>query len=200
MKKFKDWISSRRKEAENMLFPPMVDKSMLKQHQYKLRNNEIAKVRFATEEDLEDIIKIQKECYDGEAPWGRIAVMNELKKRTSFFLICHHLELPISFIGISVRHEAVHVTNIATIPAYERHGLATFLLLTAAEIGKKMERKTMTLEVRISNEGAKRLYRKIGFQDGRIKRNYYHNNGEDALEMSFHLSKLDEFNDIQQAK
>src|SRR5690625_7732020 len=89
-----------------MLFPPMVDKSMLKQHQYKLRNNEIAKVRFATEEDLEDIIKIQKECYDGEAPWGRIAVMNELKKRTSFFLICHHLELPISFIGISVRHEA----------------------------------------------------------------------------------------------
>jgi len=183
-----------------MLFPPLVDESMLKHKQYKLRNNEVANVRFATENDLEAIIQIQKECYDGEAPWGRIAVMNELNKRTSFFLICHHLELPISFIGISIRHEAMHVTNIATIPAYERHGLATFLLMSAAEIGKKIDRQTMTLEVRVSNEGAKRLYRKIGFQDGRIKRNYYHNNGEDALEMSFNLNKLDEFNDIQQVK
>lgn len=183
-----------------MLFPPLIDKSMLSQKQYMLRNGEMVEVSFATETDLEAIIQIQKECYNGKPPWGRIAVHNELNKRTSFFLISHHAGLPIAFIGISLRHESVHVTNIATIPAYQKHGLATFLIQMAAEIGRKLDRTMMTLEVRMSNEGAKRLYRKIGFQDGKIKRNYYHNNGEDALDMSINLDKMDEYNGIQQVK
>ena len=58
----------------------------------------------------------------------------------------------------------------------------------------------MTLEVRMSNEGAKRLYRKIGFEDGKIKKNYYHNNGEDALDMELNLDKVDEYNEYLQIK
>src|SRR5699024_11374947 len=92
-----------------------------------------------------------------------------------FFLISYHVGLPIAFIGISLRPQSVHVTNIATIPPYQKQGLATFLILLAANIGKKLDRTLMTLEVRMSNEGAKRLYRKIGFEDGKIKKNYYHN-------------------------
>jgi len=193
-------MTGKKEEVEYMLFPPLIDKSMLSQTQFILRNNEIAEVHFATEADLEAIIQIQRECYDGQAPWGRIAVHSELNKRTSFFLICHHIGLPIAFIGVSLRHESVHVTNIATIPAYQKHGLATFLMQMAAAVGKQLDRTMMTLEVRMSNEGAKRLYRKIGFQDGRIKRNYYHNNGEDALDMSISLDKLDEYHDVQQVK
>src|SRR5699024_5533252 len=193
-------MSGKKEEVEYMLFPLLIDKKMLPQEQYILRNGEMVQVSFATEADLEAIIQIQKECYDGQTPWGRIAVHNELSKRTSFFLISHHLGLPIAFIGISLRHESLHVTNIATIPTYQKHGLATFLIQMAAEIGKQLDRTAMTLEVRMSNESAKRLYRKIGFQDGQIKRNYYHNNGEDALDMSINLNKMDEYNGIQQIK
>ena len=38
----------------------------------------------------------------------------------------------------------------------------------------------------------KALYRKMNFTDGRIKRNYYHNNGEDALDMIYRINEMDE--------
>lgn len=183
-----------------MMYPPVINKKELSQNHYTLRNEEIVDVRFANSEDVEGIIQIQKECYDGNPPWGRFAVSSELSKHTSFFLISHHLSLPISFIGLSLRKDTIHVTNLATIPAYQQQGIGSFLIQMAAELGRKFNRQTMTLEVRVSNEGAKRLYRKIGFEDGQIKRNYYHNNGEDALDMSFNLKKLDGYNEIQQIK
>ena len=41
----------------------------------------------------------------------------------------------------------------------------------------------MTLEVRESNDGAKRLYRKYGFTTVTLRRAYYSDNGENALVM-----------------
>jgi len=41
----------------------------------------------------------------------------------------------------------------------------------------------MTLEVRVSNEVAKQLYRKYGFQNGGIRKGYYADNQEDGLVM-----------------
>jgi ribosomal-protein-alanine N-acetyltransferase len=41
----------------------------------------------------------------------------------------------------------------------------------------------MTLEVRVTNEIAKKLYYKLGFQDGGIRKNYYTDTQEDALVM-----------------
>ena len=183
-----------------MMFPPVINKKELPQDHYQLRNGEVVDVRFANSDDMEGIIQIQKETYDGNPPWGRLAVSSELSKHTSFFLICHHLGLPISFIGLSLRKDTIHVTNVATIPAYQQQGIGAFLIQMAAELGRKFNRKVMTLEVRVSNEGAKRLYRKVGFEDGQIKRNYYQNNGEDALDMSFNLKKLDGYNESKQIK
>ena len=200
LRKFKEWVTGKKDEVDYMLFRPLVDEKMLIQKSYQLENGEMVKISFATNSDLDAIIQIQEACYNGQAPWGRAAVQSELRKRTSFFLISYHVGLPIAFIGISLRPQSVHVTNIATIPPYQKQGLATFLILLAANIGKKLDRTLMTLEVRMSNEGAKRLYRKIGFEDGKIKKNYYHNNGEDALDMELNLDKVDEYNEYLQIK
>lgn len=181
-----------------MLYPSIVNESMLLQTDYRLRNNEIINVRIASETDLEDIIEIQKACYNGEAPWGRIAVASELRNVSrACFLICHHYGKPVAFIGLALRKESIHVTNIATNPQYQKNGIATFLIEMGAEIGRKLRRNLMTLEVRASNTNAMNLYRKIGFGDGRIKKNYYHNNGEDALEMSYRINETDEMNDAK---
>lgn len=192
LKKFKEWLEDKKVEVDQILNPPVIDNHLLPQKFYVLNNQEIAEIKFATNQDVQGIVNIQRECYDGEVPWGRYAVSNEIHKPTSFFLMAHHLELPIAFIGLSIRRDSLHITNIATLPSYQKHGLATFLIDMAAEIGQNVDLKTMTLEVRVSNESAMRLYRKIGFVDGRIKYNYYHNNGEDALEMARPLRIEDE--------
>lgn len=181
-----------------MLFPPLMTEEMLPEKKYRLRNGDVVEIGLASVEDLEAIIEIQEACYQGEAPWGRVAVNNELRnKRGSFFLMVYHHGEAISFIGISTRQDSLHVTNIATHPQYQSNGIATFLIQTVAQVAPKLEKNKITLEVRMSNEGAKRLYRKIGFLDGDIKRNYYHNNGEDALDMFYLVDEKGDLDDTQ---
>ena len=103
----------------------------------------------------------------------------------------HHQEEAIAFIGISMRQDSFHVTNIATRPRYQSEGIGSFLIDVIIDLGKQTNRKRVTLEVRMSNGDAQRLYRNLGFQDVRIKKNYYHNNGEDALDMVYLINEMD---------
>lgn len=181
-----------------MLFPPLISEEMLDKTTFGLKNGETVELGIADFKDLDAIIDIQKACYHGEAPWGRIAVNNELRnKKSSFFLMVYYRGEAVSFIGISSRDDGLHVTNIATHPLYQKNGIATFLIQRVVAIAQKLEKKRITLEVRMSNENAKKLYRKIGFQDGRIKRNYYHSNGEDALDMYYRVDKLEGLDESQ---
>jgi ribosomal-protein-alanine N-acetyltransferase len=73
--------------------------------------------------------------------------------------------------------------NVAVAPAHRRRGVATALLerlfaLTAAD-----PRHGYTLEVRVSNAAAIRLYERLGFRRRGIRRGYYTDNREDALIM-----------------
>lgn len=193
LKKFKEWVTGKKEEVGDMLFQPLMTQEMIPEDSYTLKNDEVIEISLATKIDLDDIVAIQEACYEGEAPWGRIAVNNELRnKRTSSFIMSHQGERAVAFVGLSMRHTSLHVTNIATIPDYQKQGIATFLMETIIAVAKQLDRPRITLEVRMSNEGAKRLYRKIGFSDGRIKRNYYQSNGEDALDMIYHIEDKDE--------
>lgn len=184
-----------------MLFPPLINESMLSKTYHELTNGEVVQLSIASISDLEDIVQIQEDCYDGSAPWGKIAVNNELRnKRTAFFLMAHHNNRAIAFIGMSSRANSLHVTNIATIPTYQKQGIATAFIDAVIGVAKELEKKRITLEVRMSNETAKSLYRKIGFSDTRIKRNYYQNNGEDALDMVYLIDEMDEYNEPQSIK
>lgn len=192
MKKFKNWVEKNKEEIETMLYPPTISESMLKEKTSSLKNGEAIVLSLANRFDLDDIIDIQEDCYNGVAPWGRVAVNSELRnKRSSFFLMCHHQEEAIAFIGISMRQDSFHVTNIATRPRYQSEGIGSFLIDVIIDLGKQTNRKRVTLEVRMSNGDAQRLYRNLGFQDVRIKKNYYHNNGEDALDMVYLIDEMD---------
>lgn len=184
-------MAKNKEEIETMLYPPTITESMLKQTTYSLKNGQIIDISLANRLDLEDIITIQEACYNGVAPWGRVAVNSELRnKRSSFFLMCHHQEVAIAFIGISMRQDNFHVTNIATRPEYQNQGIGSFLIDVIVDLAERTERKRVTLEVRMSNENAKSLYRTLGFKEVRIKRNYYHNNGEDALDMVYLMNEM----------
>lgn len=196
MKKFKSWLTTKIEGVDDVLFPSLLTSSMLPTDAFKLKNGQVVYLSIAGLHDVDAIMDIQEASYEGGAPWGRIAVSNELRnKRNGYFLMVHDQDFPIAFIGISLRIDSVHVTNIATLPAYQGQGIASSLIRISAEIAKVLERQQITLEVRISNQRAKNLYRHLGFKDRYIKRNYYHDNGEDAIEMVYFLEETDETNE-----
>jgi len=80
-------------------------------------------------------------------------------------------------------HRALWHTRLRHRPAHQRRGIATALLERLFELTRDDERRGYTLEVRVSNEDAIRLYEKLGFESRGIRRGYYTDNREDALIM-----------------
>ena len=73
--------------------------------------------------------------------------------------------------------------NLAVRDSHRRHGVATRLMERLFEITSGDGRRGYTLEVRVSNEAAIKLYESLGFRPRGIRRGYYTDNREDALIM-----------------
>lgn len=74
-----------------------------------------------------------------------------------------------------------HITLLATHPAYRHQGLGQAMLWALIALARQRGLEWVTLEVRVSNRAAIALYRKFGFQEVGCRRQYYRDNGEDAL-------------------
>ena len=68
-------------------------------------------------------------------------------------------------------------------PDFQRRGIASRLLERLFELTGEDDGRGYTLEVRVSNKEAIKLYEKLGFERHGIRRGYYTDNREDALIM-----------------
>ncbi|MGO9061947.1 MAG: ribosomal protein S18-alanine N-acetyltransferase [Candidatus Binataceae bacterium] len=75
-----------------------------------------------------------------------------------------------------------HVLNVAVHPDFRQRGIGEALMAEAVAEARARKAQLMILEVRRSNLAARKLYRKFGFEERRLRRNYY-GPGEDALVM-----------------
>jgi ribosomal-protein-alanine N-acetyltransferase len=89
----------------------------------------------------------------------------------------------VGYLVISRYVDAWHVMNVAVAPEHRRQGIAKALLDRLFEVTASDERRGYTLEVRVSNEGAIKLYEAMGFVARGVRRGYYTDNREDALIM-----------------
>jgi len=131
--------------------------------------------------DLGAIEAIERRAY--RTPWSRSMFASELAKSTSICLGAFQGEDLIGYIVNSRYVDAWHVMNVAVDPDYQRRGIATRLLERLFELTRDEHRRGYTLEVRVSNESAIRLYEKLGFTAHGIRRGYYTDNREDAVIM-----------------
>ena len=133
--------------------------------------------------DLGDIERIERETYP--TPWSRSMFAGELAKPSSLSLGAFDRESGelVGYLVISRYVDAWHVMNLAVTPPYRRQGIARALLDQLFDVTSTDERRGYTLEVRVSNEGAIKLYEGIGFVARGVRRGYYTDNREDALIM-----------------
>jgi len=133
--------------------------------------------------DLPAIETIERASYP--TPWSRSMFAGELAKPSSISLGAFDPETDelVGYLIISRYVDAWHVMNVAVAADWRRRGIATTLLERLFEVTSDDERRGYTLEVRVSNTGAIRLYESLGFHGRGVRRAYYTDNREDALIM-----------------
>jgi ribosomal-protein-alanine N-acetyltransferase len=130
---------------------------------------------------LAAIEEIERHSYP--TPWSRSMFAGELAKPASICLGAFDGEQLVGYMIISRYVDAWHVMNVAVDLDHRRRGIATMLLDRLFESTDDGTRRGYTLEVRVSNEGAIKLYEAAGFRARGIRRGYYTDNREDALIM-----------------
>ena len=133
--------------------------------------------------DLTAIERIERASY--RTPWSRSMFAGELAKPSSLSLGAFDPETNelLGYLIISRYVDAWHVMNLAVDPPYRRQRIAATLLERLFELTAGEGRRGYTLEVRVSNDVAIRLYEQAGFKPRGIRRGYYTDNREDALIM-----------------
>jgi [ribosomal protein S18]-alanine N-acetyltransferase len=133
--------------------------------------------------DLDRIEEIERESYP--TPWSRSMFAGELAKPSSICLGAFDTEsgVLVGYLIISRYVDAWHVMNVAVEPFQRHRGIAQSLLERLFELTANDSRRGYTLEVRVSNANAIRLYERLGFQARGLRRGYYTDNREDALIM-----------------
>jgi ribosomal-protein-alanine N-acetyltransferase len=131
---------------------------------------------------LRGVMAIERQVYP--RPWSPnlfLSEMSELRNRA--YLVARIGKDVVGYGGVMCYGEEAHVTNIAVDPAHHRHKIGTRILHDLVHESLRMGARAVSLEVRVSNWGAQRLYSRFGFRPVGIRKNYYQETGEDAVVM-----------------
>ncbi|KRK39292.1 ribosomal protein S18-alanine N-acetyltransferase [Levilactobacillus parabrevis] len=188
LKKFKNWYKNVFGSRREVVREETMD---VKNHRVEIHDVTyfVAKALFT---DIPEMIEIERAVYAGQAPWDSTAFANELRReKDRLYLVIRKNDKLLAFIGSTFdeRNRDAHITNIAVLPEYQSKGLGRFLLGIMIKKARKLNYKTVSLEVRVSNKSAQRLYRDLQFEQTGIKRGYYFGDHEDAADMVLYLNE-----------
>ena len=137
-------------------------------------------IRKMTFEDVKTVAKIEKECFS--LPWSEASFEDSLAREDTVFLVCEDLDV-VGYIGMYLSFEEGEITNVAVTPSYRQRGCGNLLIQAIKEEAKARAAESVILEVRVSNVPAISLYKKHGFEEIGIRKNFYEHPSEDAIIM-----------------
>ncbi|HXE79796.1 MAG TPA: ribosomal protein S18-alanine N-acetyltransferase [Vicinamibacterales bacterium] len=133
------------------------------------------------EQDLAGVLEVDELSFT--RPWTRAMYTTEfLNRDTSRLYVLRTPEFPVAgYCAAWFVLDEVHINNLAVRPQCRRRGYGAALLRHVLEEGARAGARRATLEVRRSNEAARRLYERFGFRIAGVRRDYYTHPTEDAL-------------------
>ncbi len=134
-------------------------------------------------EDLEAVHQIELASFS--APWPPNAYRSELEtNRLANYLVARIDGQIVAYGGMWLMVDEAHITTFAVHPAWRRQRIGERLLVAFIDLALDRHAREATLEVRLSNIAARRLYEKYGFRPVGLRPRYYSDDGEDALIMT----------------
>lgn len=131
--------------------------------------------------DIPIVTAIEKRCYP--TPWHENAYHTELANRSATYLVARLENTVVGYCGMWVIMDEAHITTLAVDPDHRGKKIGERLLIGMLEEAILIGATRSTLEVRENNAVAQNLYRKYGFREAAIRKNYYTDNQENAIVM-----------------
>jgi len=117
------------------------------------------------------------------SPWSLDAFMEELLNPIARYVVAVQDKRVLGFGGMWLIIDEAHITNIAVHPEFRNLKLGSLILKNLIDLSEKEGAFAMTLEVRVSNINAQKLYGKYNFKAAGIRKAFYQDNREDCLIM-----------------
>ena len=136
-------------------------------------------IDFANENDIDSIVRIEGECFCGEA-WSREMIESDFFKRSKYIVARNDYEEVIGYISMLDLDIEGEVLRVAVKKQYRRKGVARQMINFLVDYLKERGYQKLYLEVKSTNAEAIALYENLGFVKFNERRNYY-GEGEDAI-------------------
>jgi len=133
--------------------------------------------------DLDAVHDIEKRSF--RTPWPSHAYKTELEtNRLAHYVVARADGEVVGYGGMWIMVDEAHITTFAVTPERRRERIGERLLLALMDLAQELRAREATLEVRLSNLPARRLYEKYGFRPVGLRPRYYTDDNEDALIMT----------------
>ena len=136
-----------------------------------------------TKQNITRVAELEKQCFS--TPWSENALSEELSNNFARFIVALSNGEIVGYIGSHNVLGEVYITNVAVSESFRRKGVAEKLIRTLVDFCENEGMDFVTLEVRRSNEAAKKLYSKMGFEEVGERKDFYENPREDAILMTY---------------
>lgn len=137
--------------------------------------------RDMTPEDVPFISRLEEETFS--MPWAPASFLKMIEEEDARYYVAEEDGQLLGGCGLWLIAGEGCIGNVAVAETARRRGVGTGLLRHLISEGDKEGLSAYTLEVRVSNEAAIGLYRKLGFVSEGIRPNFYEKPTEDAMIM-----------------
>lgn len=142
-------------------------------------------IRLMQESDLPSVVAIERISFS--TPWSETLFFNELYKQCSIPKVAVIGDRIAGYICANHVADEGHILNLAVHPDFRGKGIAKILVKHSLEELKENACRFLYLEVRVSNNAARKLYEGFGFSVVGTRKIYYTEPNEDAVIMMLRL-------------
>jgi len=138
------------------------------------------RIRPATLDDLDAVLRLEKLCF--LSPWPRGDIARDFRRPGSHYVMAQVVDGTVVGYGVVwFVFDRGHVASVAVDPEFRRQGVGTRLMFALLDACLARGVDTVSLEYRESNASAAELYETLGFEHEGVRRAYYADTGEDAI-------------------
>ena len=145
-----------------------------------------------TANDIDGVLKVEESCF--AIAWTRADFEREMNEnKLAVYFVAKDGEKIVGYAGMWHVVTEGQITNVAVLEEYRGQKVGSLLMEALIKTAEEREMIGITLEVKISNYPAQKLYTKYGFKPEGFRKNYYKDTNEDAVVMWKYFENYEDY-------